>query len=575
MDKEIKHEDKNIIKPKDVPKRMSENNLSLRKGKIDNFLYQNRKKNKHFGDPTSTLDISLESIIPYLPKLLSEDFDGFDDQLGLIKSILCMDFTSISEEIDYNPQNDIFLIYFALLKFKELVDYSESNDLYKEENTDLLFQIYYGILKLMEEKKEDGIIVFNCLNILIGLSCDYQPICQKMYDNRFTQLLDIFSSSVLIEIHCDIVWIYSNLVFDQTNNALFVLQNTKLMESIIKMSDYLKANGDLAENKLTIYEMENYFNFLKKLIDFDYNHFLNTLRPQFENSIDLFFSLAHRFISNDFFTKNDLPLFFRKIKVILKLLDNTLNSIKVEDQISEIFKVLYGQYNVFNLVTFTKMLIKENEENKDNENKEIISDILCKLFSIMGNIFRFTDIHGDKEIFSTNGFLTISEMALNSVLNGNIPLKVMHSISFSLYNFLDNSDLITAFLRLDSFPNLVKKIFFKFKDDKEISSFFFDIAYSSFMGASGKDHLSEKIIDHFFDIIITLIVSFADKQADEYGRTSLINLLDLLINMINFLREKEKYNSLKSKLEGMENIGFVDKIETIQGHYNDEQLNNL
>ena len=131
-----------------VTQAREDNMLTLRKKKINDMLMAQRLKKSNL---TSSLEVSFDDLKKSLPDVLLNEFEMYDDKIGLIISFLKEDYSALN---NYNfVPNDVLM--FALIKLKNnTLENDETNELYAPKNKDILYEIYKALINLLKTKND-------------------------------------------------------------------------------------------------------------------------------------------------------------------------------------------------------------------------------------------------------------------------------------------------------------------------------------------------------------------------------------------------------------------------------------
>ena len=262
------NKDKDKYSLKQMTKRNSELTLTLRKSHLNSHMNNVRKEKLTVFDESNILAIRMNQVENSIPEDFNVHFNSSDRQLEIINEFISLDFTSIINIGYYTEENKISFIYFALNELNEMVYKSDEIDLYKEENAELLNSIFHNIISLIDKMKDNPVIVYNSLNVLIGLSCDVFGITNSILsEENIINTLNQFENSTYIGIHSNIIWLYHNCIAQQQNNALYLFQNSKILISFLKVFEYMNANICNQKKEMSWNDCATAFNLLKALIE--------------------------------------------------------------------------------------------------------------------------------------------------------------------------------------------------------------------------------------------------------------------------------------------------------------------
>ena len=141
---EMKQEE---IEKKELKNSRIEMSLSLRKKKLDNYLLEKRKKyiNENLDNDVY---LNIEFIKAKVPSLLLEEFDIYEDKLSVAHQFLTNDFTLL-HGMDFDPDCVKLFIIYKLIK----LTFEENKELYDGNNQIKLKEVFYDIIKIINESK--------------------------------------------------------------------------------------------------------------------------------------------------------------------------------------------------------------------------------------------------------------------------------------------------------------------------------------------------------------------------------------------------------------------------------------
>ena len=164
----LQKEDINVIK-QDIK-------LSLRKNKLDKlFMKKRNMKNNN-----NEIYIDYEYICKYLPEILINEYDNYDDKLEVICNFLKGDFSSL-KGLNYSVNN---VIYFCLSKLEDISFDLNIRDLplkYKEYIESISQSLIEYILKTSDLK-----ILYSATMILINFTSDNENFIRNILINNET-----------------------------------------------------------------------------------------------------------------------------------------------------------------------------------------------------------------------------------------------------------------------------------------------------------------------------------------------------------------------------------------------------
>ena len=137
-------------------------------------------------------------------------------------------------------------------------------------------------------------------------------------------------------------------------------------------------------------------------------------------------------------------------------------------------------------------------------------------------------------------------------------MDIQKNVIFFISNYVIDSDKNRKEIILNStVPSFIKKLFETQILNIEILIEILYLIKNSFYTEDVE--IKVNITEHFYPIIIQIVNQDFCKSNEEV----LVLVISILINMINFLRKKEKLSLLKGVMKTIETSGFKDKLEKL------------
>ena len=226
----IQKEDINIVR--------QDFKLSLRKNKLDKILM----KKRNFNNKNNEIYIDYEYICKYLPEILINEFDNYDDKLEVINNFLKGDFSCL-KGLNYSIDN---VIYFCLSKLEDIsfdLNIEELSSKYKEYIESISYSLIDYIMKTIDLK-----IIYSATMILINFISDKENLIRNIIlkDERFIKKLSEIYYMENRLINNNIIWLIKNLIntskiYDEITNSILLTRLSGLFDIfIISSKIYIK-----------------------------------------------------------------------------------------------------------------------------------------------------------------------------------------------------------------------------------------------------------------------------------------------------------------------------------------------
>ena len=406
-----------------------DNALSLRKKKLDDYIFEKRKKYKN-EIYDNDVYINIEMVKIKVPSMLIQEFDIYEDKLSVIHQFLTDDFTLL-HGMDFHPDSvKLFMLY----KLNKLL-FDENPELYNEKNKENFKLVFYDIIKIINESKSPKVL-FETTAILVNLFYTSNFLLEEFKNlndiwKRFQEISELKNS----EINDNLVKIMINYYCNVPNvGKEFILSNYSRYTKQI-LSNFMKGfDNEIKKEKINIQLFESGIILIKRLIREENNE------SKKENNFDVIVKLKYLY--------NDL------IKIFTTATSWIINKL-IAQMTSTIYNILYELLQTFSLivqyaneetyemnefqdtyfVTSLLSLLRIFILNKDKElEMKITLKILLEIYNFLGMLFNLNS--NKTEIYTQNKIIIITEELIKKI--GLKEGKLMHKIIFFLSNYADS-----------------------------------------------------------------------------------------------------------------------------------------
>ena len=516
----------------------TEMSLSLRKKKLDNYLLAKRKKytNENFNNDVY---INIDLVKTKVPALLIEEFDIYEDKLSVAHQFLNNDFTLL-HGMDFNPDSVKLFIIHRLIN----LTYNENADLFDDKFQDNLKNVFYDIIKIINESKNLKVL-FGTTSILINLLFSSEILNKEFKQlngiwKKFQELSELKNS----EINDNLVKIMINFyIFFPGAGKEYILSNySRYIKQIL--SNFLKEfDNESKSDKINLDLYDSGITLIKRLINNE------NKEKNKENDMDvvvklkyLYCDLVKIFTTTTSWIINKMNVeMISKIYEFLSLLIQTFSSIaQYADEETYEMNEFQDVYFVNSLLSLIRIFIL----NENNELDQKISlNTLIEIYNFLGSLFSFSS--KKTEIYSQNKIIIYTEEVLRTT--GLKKKDLIHKIIFFLSNYVDNKTRCAEIFEDDFFLLSLKQYSNENINEQKMSSNLFFLLENAFN--MGDNKCKEIIINNFTYFLLERIKVLSEFIIKEQYVSSFNIKCKLLLSMIYFLEiNVEKYSEILSNL---------------------------
>ena len=515
-----------------------DNALSLRKKKLDDYIFEKRKKYKN-EIYDNDVYINIEMVKIKVPSMLIQEFDIYEDKLSVIHQFLTDDFTLL-HGMDFHPDSvKLFMLY----KLNKLL-FDENPELFNEKNKENFKLVFYDIIKIINESKSPKVL-FETTAILVNLFYTSNFLLEEFKNlndiwKRFQEISELKNS----EINDNLLKIMINYYCNVPNvGKEFILSNYSRYTKQI-LSNFMKGfDNEIKKEKINIQLFESGIILIKRLIREENNE------SKKENNFDVIVKLKYLY--------NDL------IKIFTTATSWIINKL-IAQMTSTIYNILYELLQTFSLivqyaneetyemnefqdtyfVTSLLSLLRIFILNKDKElEMKITLKILLEIYNFLGMLFNLNS--NKTEIYTQNKIIIITEELIKKI--GLKEGKLMHKIIFFLSNYADSKKRSSEIFENDFLLLTLKEYSNLIINDQNKSNNLYYLLDNAFN--YGEINCQEIIINNFTYFLKERIKLLSDFVIKDKYVSSFNNKCKLLLSIIIFLEVNiEKYSSVLTNL---------------------------
>ena len=515
-----------------------DNALSLRKKKLDDYIFEKRKKYKN-EIYDNDVYINIEMVKIKVPSMLIQEFDIYEDKLSIIHQFLTDDFTLL-HGMDFHPDSvKLFMLY----KLNKLL-FDENPELFNEKNKENFKLVFYDIIKIINESKSPKVL-FETTAILVNLFYTSNFLLEEFKNlndiwKRFQEISELKNS----EINDNLLKIMINYYCNVPNvGKEFILSNYSRYTKQI-LSNFMKGfDNEIKKEKINIQLFESGIILIKRLIREENNE------SKKENNFDVIVKLKYLY--------NDL------IKIFTTATSWIINKL-IAQMTSTIYNILYELLQTFSLivqyaneetyemnefqdtyfVTSLLSLLRIFILNKDKElEMKITLKILLEIYNFLGMLFNLNS--NKTEIYTQNKIIIITEELIKKI--GLKEGKLMHKIIFFLSNYADSKKRSSEIFENDFLLLTLKEYSNLIINDQNKSNNLYYLLDNAFN--YGEINCQEIIINNFTYFLKERIKLLSDFVIKDKYVSSFNNKCKLLLSIIIFLEVNiEKYSSVLTNL---------------------------
>ena len=526
-----------------VTQAREDNMLTLRKKKINDMLMAQRLKKSNL---TSSLEVSFDDLKKSLPDVLLNEFEMYDDKIGLIISFLKEDFSALNN-YNFIPNN---VLMFALIKLKEnTLEQDETNELYAAKNKDILYEIYKALINLLKTKN-DLKVLYQVTYILINFTFSSTFIKNKLLSTAIWKRLYEISIMKNYELTTNVIWIFNHIMTEE-EIVKSICSSINFDEIYLDFVSYY--NNNITKN-ISLSELYHNLKIILNFYEFNLVYFVGKLNYLYPVLISMFQNINSELVTlttktsytnaDSDRTKELLYLIELLGKIFYKILAGTKER---KDYINYFF----GEGFIFSFINVIKVNYKLFQQTEN----ELIKKVINILYKVIANLLAFGTEEEDV-LLSKNGIILLSEEILSHISQ----VDIQKNIIFFISNYVIDSDRNREEIILNStVPAFIKKLFetqILFMNIELLIEIIYLIKNSFY---TEDVEIRTNITEKFYPILIQIVNQDFCKSNEQ----ALSLVVGILINIINFLREKEKLSLLKGVMKTIETSGFKDKLEKL------------
>ena len=546
-----------------------ENNLSLRKKKLNEYISEKRKKYmSKYTDDDVYIDVNL--VQKNVPPLLLEEFDIYEEKLSVCHQFLNNDF-ALLHGMDFNPDIVKLFIIYKLIK----MSYDENTELYEAQFEEYLKQAFYDIIKIINDSKNITIL-FGTTTILVNFFFSSEKLCHEMRKinglwKRFQEISELKHPElndnlikIMINIYCSI----------PTVGKEYILSNYSRYTKQILINCIKQFDNESKKDKINLELFECLIILIRRLI------LKENKETKKENDLDvvvklkyLYYDLVKMFTTVTSWILNGINLQMNEkfYDFILHLLELFSLIAQHADEETYEMKEFQDNYFVSSLCSLIRIFILN--KNKELENSNILN-LLVEIYNFLSLMFSFNS--SKTEIYCQNKIIILTEELIKKVgLNND---KLLNKIIFFMSNYAENqarcSDIFgdnSLLLNLKAYSN--NKI-----NDQNISYNLFCLLENGFN--MGDNNCKEIIINNFTYFLKERIIKLSELVVNDKYITSFNKKCGLLLSFIIFLETNiEKYADLLKNiiifLQSFNLEEYLIKIQINAKNYDPNIISNL
>ena len=524
---------------KDLKNARIETTLSLRKKKLNDYIFEKRKK---YGNQVTDIDvyINIDLVKLTVPPLLIEEFDIYEEKLAVCHQFFNNDFTLL-HGMDFNPDSVKLFILYKLIK---ITYEGDKNDIiYDDKYEGNLKEVFYDLIKIINESKNLKIL-FGVTTVLVNFLFSSEKLnieFRKLNGiwKRFQEITELKNAEINDNIIKVMINIYVDLPFVGKE---YILSNySRYIKQIL--SNYLKVfDNECKSESINLELYETGINLIKRLITNENNEIKK------ENNLDvvvklkyLYYDLVKMFTTTVSWIINET--YKDKIKIfefINKLLETFSAIAKYANEETYEMKEFQDAYFVSSLCSLTKIFILN--KNQELENK-VTLDILIEIYNFLGLLFSFNS--NITEIYCQNKIIILTQELIQIIgLNNQI---LYFKIVFFLSNYAENQVRCSEIFEDNVILLSLKEYSNNNINDNHNSYNLFSLLENAFK--MGNQNCKEIIINNFTYFLKERIIILSEYIINDKYISSFNQKCKLLLSIIFFLEtELGKYIGLLNNL---------------------------
>ena len=537
-----------------------ETSLSLRKKKLNDYLFSKRKKEilpktNENSIEEENLNLNYNEIKKNIPPLLLEEFDFFENKLLVIHQFLTNDFTMLHGM----NCSEKYLKQFTIYKLHQL-SYDESPEIFGEKFKNNLNLVFYDLIKMLNDNN-DKIMIYSISIVIVNfVYCSPMLVEEFRKVNLWKRLAEITELKIP-EINDNIMIILSNLYSVEPNfGKEYILSNySRYIKQI--MTNYFKTFIDYSKKeKIDLKDYLSALSLIKRLINQENkktnknNEFDVIVKMKFiYDYLAKMFSISVSWILNNVTNPNhDLIL-----KLLLLLLNLFSLIISYSDEETYEMQDFRGESFVNSFCSLLKYLIANNEKKV---NQDLVITIINELYHFIGILCSYK--FEKSEMYSKNKIIIIT---LEYIKNMNIMSNDLgNKIIFFLSNYTENEPRAKEIVETCDMLPYIKDFSKKNINNERICYNIFFLIYNIFL--NGNNHCKNLIISNFSNFLVERIKILSDmiNEKELFKIKSFVEKCKLLWHFIIYLK--------KNNLQLLNNLLEYIRLSNIEQMCNNVEL---
>jgi len=557
----INYKDNDYEKDKEDLKNLRiETSLSLRKKKLNDYLFSKRKKDilpkkNENSIEEENLNLNYDEIKKNIPPLLLEEFDFFENKLLVFHQFLTNELTMIHGM----NCSEKYLKQFTIYKLHQLT-YDESPEIFGEKFKNDLCLVFNDLIKMLKEYN-DKIMIYSISIVLVNfIYCSPMLVEEFRKVNIWKRLAEVTELKEP-EINDNIVIILSNLYSSDPNYGKeYILSNySRYIKQI--MINYFKTFIDYSKNeKIDINDYLSALSLIKKLLNQENkkmnknNEFDVVVKMKYiYDYLAKMFSISVTWILDNVTNPNHDHI----LKLILLLLNLFSLIITYLDEETYEIHDFRSESFVNSFCSFLNYLILNNEKKV---NQELVITIINELYHFLGILCSY---NCDKtEIYSKNKIISIT---LEYIKNMNIMSNDLgNKIVFFLSNYAENEPRIKEIVETCNMLPYIKDFSKKNINNERISYNVFCLIDNIFI--NGNNNCKDLIISNFSNFLVERIKILSDmiNEKELFKINCFVDKCKLLRHFILYLK--------KANLQLLNNLLEYIRLSNIEQMCNNVEL---
>ena len=553
-------ENDNEKEKEDLKNLRIETSLSLRKKKLNDYLFSKRKKEilpkkNENSIEEENLSLNYNEIKKNIPPLLLEEFDFFENKLLVFHQFLTNDFTMLHGM----NCSEKYLKQFIFYKLHKLT-YDESPEIFGEKFKNDLNLVFYDLIKMLKEYNDKNMIYAISIVIVNFIYCSSMLVEEFRKANIWRRLAEVTELKDP-EINENIVIILSNLYsVDPNYGKEYILSNySRYIKQI--MTNYFKTFIDNSKKeKIDLKDYLSALSLIKRLLNQENkkmnknNEFDVVVKMKYiYDDLSKMFSISVSWILNNVINPNhDLIL-----KLLLILLNLFSLIITYSDEETYEMQDFRSESFVNSFCSLLNYLISNNEKKV---NQELVITIINELYHFIGILCSY---NCDKtEMYSKNKIITIT---LEYIKNMNIMSNDLgNKIIFFLSNYAENESRIKEIVETCNMLPYIKDFYKKNINNDKICYNIFCLINNIFI--NGNNNCKDLIISNFSNFLVERIKILSDtiNEKELFKIKCFVEKCKLLWHFILYLK--------KNNLQLLNNLLEYIRLSNIEQMCNNVEL---